>query len=318
MANTLISVVKRGFQSLVNVLYRHPLSNYKTYKRFGGYFSYRSMLQGRVLMEQCSIELPPVQSVADGLPVYFLTGKNYLYQTLYCIQSLVKVSSAKFQFILVDDGSFNNALISRANRQLPGAKVVTAAEIAVNLAKLLPETSYPYIHRKRLVYPHLKKLTDVHSMQTNNWKLVLDSDMLFLREPEELINWLETPIYPLHMVDCVEAYGYSKQLMEQLCGCTVTPLINVGAVGLNSKSINWDKLEEWIKVLEEQEGGSYYLEQALTAMLIGDSKATVLPASAYIVNPDGETLTAGKGILHHYVDLSKQYYFKTAWQKFLS
>ncbi len=300
----------------MNVLYRYPASDIKKYKRFGGYINYRRMLQGRAMMEKQSIGLPPVQSVPNGLPVYFLTGRNYLYQTLYCIQSLVKVSSAKFQFILVDDGTFDEQLIARINRQLIGAQIVTAAQITSNLAELLPEAAYPFINRKRLVYPHLKKLTDVHSLQANSWKLVLDSDMLFLREPGDLINWLNAPAHPLHMVDCVEAYGYSKQLMEELCGCPVTPLINVGAVGLKSGSINWNKLEEWIKILEEQEGASYYLEQALTAMLIGDTAATVLPASAYIVNPDADSTKAKKGILHHYVDLSKQYYFKTAWQDF--
>ncbi|RWY57335.1 glycosyl transferase [Mucilaginibacter gilvus] len=275
------------------------------------------MLSGRAMMEKRSVDLPPVASTTGGLPVYFLTGKHYLYQTLYCIQSLAKVSAAKFQFILVDDGTFDNELIYRITTQLPGATIISADVIASNLAKVLPADAYPYIHQKREVYPHLKKLTDVHTLPDNNWKVVLDSDMLFWNEPLELINWLNAPTQPLHMIDCVEAYGYSKQLMERLCGCPVTPLINVGAIGLKSQNIHWAKLEEWIKVLEEQEGASYYLEQALTAMLIGDADATVLPGKTYIVNPGAETIKDKKGILHHYVDLSKQHYFKTAWQEFV-
>ena len=314
---TITSLFIRSFQAIVNILYRHPISNLKKYKRFGGYMAYRQMLSGRALMEKRSVDLPPVPSTPGGLPIYFLTGKNYLYQTLYCIQSLTKVSAARFQFILIDDGTFDQELISRINTQLPGATVITADVIASNLARLLPANAYPFIHQKRGVYPHLKKLTDVHSLRENSWKVVLDSDMLFWSEPAELINWLNAPTQPLHMIDCVEAYGYSKPLMEQLCGCPVTPLINVGAIGLESAGIDWAKLEEWIKVLEEQEGASYYLEQALTAMLIGDTAATVLPAATYIVNPDEQIIKEKKGVLHHYVDLSKQHYFKTAWQQFV-
>ncbi|UOE48323.1 hypothetical protein MTO98_28340 [Mucilaginibacter sp. SMC90] len=304
-------------QSLINFLYRNPRSQLQKFRRFGGYLNYRSMMNGRREMERRSVELPPVISHADGLPVYFLTGKNYLYQTLYCIQSLTKFPAASFKFILVDDGSFNTELIARVAKQLPGAQVITQAHIGQNLQKNLPEARYPYLHKKRAVYPHIKKLTDVHTIPGDDWKLVLDSDMLFWHKPAELINWLNNPQQPLHMVDCTEAYGYSQQLMEQLAGSSIKPLLNVGAIGLKSAGINWDKLENWAKTLEEQEGTSYYLEQALSAMLIGNADATVLKAGDYIVNPTPDQIKTQTGVLHHYVDLSKEGYFKHAWKHFL-
>jgi glycosyltransferase involved in cell wall biosynthesis len=304
-------------QQAINFLYRNPRSKLQKYSRFGGYFNYRSMMNARKEMERRSMELPPVTSYADGLPVYFLTGKNYLYQTLYCIQSLVKASTAHFEFILVDDGSFDSALIETMAKQLPAARVITAEQINENLQKVLPEVNYPYLRKKREVYPHLRKLTDVHTIPHNKWKLVLDSDMLFWRQPVEIISWLKDPQHPLHMVDCTEAYGYSQELMELLAGSTVKPLLNVGAIGLKSAAIDWNKLENWIKTMEEQEGGSYYLEQALSAMLIGNTHTTVLKAEAYIVNPSKNQIKNKTGILHHYVDLSKEGYFKQAWKHFL-
>ncbi|MET3503634.1 hypothetical protein ABIC45_005271 [Mucilaginibacter rubeus] len=274
-------------------------------------------MNGRREMEQRSLELPPVVSHTNGLPIYFLTGKNYLYQTLYCIQSLIKSTAAQFKFILVDDGSFNAALVERVAKQLPGAQVITVKQISENLQNTLPETCYPYLHKKRAVYPHIKKLTDVHTIPGDDWKLILDSDMLFWHEPKEIITWLYAPQQPLHMIDCTEAYGYSQQLMEQLTGAPVKPLLNVGAIGLKSEAIDWDKLENWVKTLEEQEGASYYLEQALSAMMIADTDAAVLKAGDYIVNPGPDQIKNKTGILHHYVDLSKEGYFKQAWKHFL-
>jgi hypothetical protein len=90
----------------------------------------------------------------------------------------------------------------------------------------------------------------------------------------------------------------------------------VGAIGLKSEAINWNKLENWVKTLEEQEGTSYYLEQALSAMLIGKIDATVLKTGDYIVNPSADQIKNKTGILHHYVDLSKEGYFKHAWKHF--
>lgn len=272
------------------------------------------MMHGRELMEKASINLPPVTSHPDGLRIYFLTGKKYLYQTLFCIQSLSKVTGENLRFILADDGSFDEKIITRIHSQLPGAEIITKADIEKNLQEYLPEELYPILHKKRREYPHIKKLTDIHTLAGGQWKLVMDADMLFWNEPTAIINWLTRPDKPIYMQDCQNAYGYSAKLMELLCGKKIPDLLNVGVIGLNSENIDWTKLNQWVSALEEKEGTSYYLEQALTAMLIGETKATVLPANDYIVNPDNETINYRKGILHHYVDLSKEGYFKQAWK----
>lgn len=301
-------------QFLINFLYRHPKSTLELYNRFGGYSDYRKMIKSRQHMEKESAELSPVCSFPDGLPIYFLTGIKYLYQTLYCIQSLLKVTKTKFKFILIDDGSFNDTIIKQITNQLPGAEVVTSSMIDNNLNFILPQKKYPYLHHKRNVYPHIKKLTDIHTLPEKGWKLVLDSDMLFWDEPTEMLDWLKSPKVPLHMVDCKESYGYSIRLMETLCDSKIKPLLNVGAIGLNSNNINWQLLENWVKELEEAEGKTYYLEQALTAMLIGNCASEALPKDKYIVNPYYEMVLNKKGTLHHYVDLSKKEYFNTAWK----
>ena len=303
-------------QQIVNVLYRHPLSQLKRYRRFGGYFSYRAMMSGSRQMMEASLQLPPVQCYAHGLPVYFLTGKNYLYQTLFCIWSLVKFTNEEFLFILVDDGSFDSTLVTQIQKQLPGCTIVMQDEVDKNLQQRLPSQQYSHLYQKRIVYPHLKKLTDIHTLAGVDWKLVLDSDMLFWDTPHEIIQWLKKPEQPIHMVDCVESYGYSKQLMEKLSGHPIPSLLNVGAIGLNSTEINWSVLDNWMKVLEEKEGSSYYLEQALTAMLIGEQQSTILDKDQYKVNPSqGDTKPP---VLHHYVDLSKKYYYTQAWKKVIS
>jgi len=301
------------YQQIINFIYRHPKSALRKIIRFGGFISYFNLVRCRRLMRNAASGLSPVRSFPDGLPVYFLTGRDYLYQTLFCIQSLVKASQTKFKFILIDDGTFNPEIIGTINKLVLGAEVVTKSIIENNLQQLLPAHSYPVLNYKRKVYPHLKKLTDIHSLEGPPWKLVLDSDMLFLKEPKALINWLERPDQPVYMLDSSESYGYSRKLMQYLCGMKTPELLNVGAIGLKSACINWSLLETWIKTLEEKEGGSYYLEQALTAMLVGDKPATILNADDYKVNP----LTfPGKEneVLHHYVDLSKALYFKKAWR----
>lgn len=304
-------------QRLIDILYRHPMSGLRRRTQFGGLIAYRRMMRNQRSMTGACRELPPVKSHADGLPVYFLTGKKYLYQTLFCITSLNRASTEKFRFTLLDDGTIDQPIVHQIERQLPGAQIILKSEIENRLEEALPLSRFPVLRAKRKVYPHIKKLTDVHTLTGDAWKLVLDSDMLFFADPVHITNWLKAPSMSLHMKDCTESYGYSIALMEKLTGAPVPRLLNVGAIGLQSSAINWDDLENWVSILEEQEGKTYYLEQALSAMIIGGSPALELEAVKYIVNPGSTLIGTGGGILHHYVDMSKKGYYNTAWRRFI-
>lgn len=49
------------------------------------------------------------------------------------------------------------------------------------------------------------------------------------------------------------------------------------------------------------------IQQALTAMIVGDQEAVVGPEKDYVVYPSKEDIMNKKGILHHYVDVSKEW-----------
>jgi len=303
-------------QHLINTLYRYPKSNWKNIQRFGGLNSYYKMLKEKKEMIKSSHSLPKISSYPNGLPVYFLTGKDYLYQTLFCTRSLVKNSHQKFQFILVDDGSFDEKLIERAKQQMPGVEIITKKIIDRNIEKILPEKHFPYLHLKRKIYPHIKKLTDIHTIADNPYKLVLDSDMLFWNEPLEIINWLKSPNGCIYMLDSEESYGYDKNIMGLLCGKKISPLVNVGTIGIQSSTISWQDLEMWSEYLEKNYGASYFLEQALSAMVIGEQQKIILNKKDYVVNPSSIIIQETPNCkLHHYVDLSKKIYFEKAWKE---
>jgi len=302
-------------QSFVNLVYRYPRSSWDRMVKLGGVRVYIRMMRMQGRMKKAAYQLEAVTSYPDGLVIYFLTGKKFLYQTLFCIKSLAQHTSERFKFHLVDDGSFDPAMIAQIKHQLPGAEIILNDSIERHLDLVLPRDRYPVIRDRRGNYPHLKKLTDIHTLPGDDWKVVLDSDMLFVDEPRELLRWLNQPDQPIHMIDCMESYGYDRTLMEGLAGNAIAPLVNVGLIGLKSRSINWDLVEVWIKQLEDAGGKTYYLEQALTAMLLAGETCVALNPDEYIVNPSPVQIISGTGILHHYVASSKKGYFIDAWNK---
>ncbi|WP_183563767.1 glycosyl transferase [Mucilaginibacter sp. SP1R1] len=249
--------------------------------------------------------------------VYFLTGQNYWYQTAFCLHSLQKVcSDYQINGIFVDDGTITELLQQTIENQFPGSKLILNEEIETLLDLKLPRDKFPVLRNRRSSYPHLRKITDIHLL-SGDWKLVLDSDMLFFKTPDVILHWLKEPKESFFLQDKENSYYYSKSLMEFLTGSPIIPRLNVGVVGLDSKSINWINLELWIKNLEEQEGSHYYLEQALSAMLSAGQKVIIANASDYIVLPDKDEALNPSVILHHYVAGSKEWYYKNAWNQLL-
>lgn len=299
---------------LLYKLYYQPLAYIKRVKNAGilNYFATQSARRDMAAHSLLLTEEPR----AEGLPVltvYFLTGERYWYQTAFCLHSLQKVcSSLLIKAVLIDDGTFTGELKTQMQQQFPSASIISKHETDDLLNLHLPADKYPVIRKKRLVYPHLKKLTDVH-FQPGEWKLVLDSDMLFFKYPEAMVNWLQAPKKSFFLHDPITSYHYSIPLMQQLAGHPIYPNINVGAAGLKSDDINWDFVESWIEIMEKQEGKSYLLEQALSAM-IAPNDAIIANKNDYIVMPDETEVKNQMAALHHYVAASKEWYYKTAWR----
>lgn len=271
--------------------------------------------RGRRAMERAAVRLP---SAAAGhrpprLEVHFLTGRRFWYQTAFCAYSLLRHAGEPVRVVAVDDGTLDPAQAAALRRVLPHFDLVSRDATRDRLDRFLPAERYPALRAQRLVYPHIRKLTDVHAGQSG-WRLVLDSDMLFHHRPAALLDWLAAPDRPCHMTDVENAYGYSPGLLARLAGAPVPDRVNVGACGLRSDAVDWDRLEYGCRVTLEEEGSHYLQEQALTAVLLAGRECAALPADEYVVRPDRAEARRPRAALHHYVAESKAWYFRDAWR----
>jgi hypothetical protein len=269
-------------------------------------------------MEQAAYRLPAIVPKTDTpLDIYFLTGKKFWYQTCFCAYSMAQQTDLLLRPVIYDDGSLERPYQDAIRRIFPNAKIILKPDIDATIDQHLPQTKFPYLRERRLNYPNIRKLTDIHVGSTG-WKLVLDSDMLFFRTPEFLLNWLQSPQQPCHMVDTETAYGYSDTLMSALAKASIPERLNVGICGLKSEDIDWEQLEYWCKTLIEQQGTHYYQEQALIAMLMASKPRAVAIVEDYIVLPTQAEVMHPKAVLHHYVADSKSWYFRYSWKHVLS
>jgi hypothetical protein len=269
---------------------------------------------GRMAMESAALDLSPLPEPAEEAPeIFYLTGRRFVYQTVFCAVSLGRQAGRSFRFVAIDDGTLTDDDDALLRRILPGIRIVGSCEVEATLDTWLPATRYPELRRRRLIYPHLRKITDVHG-GGGGWKLVLDSDMLFHGRPNFILDWLDAPDRPCHMLDVAYAYGYSPSLLRELAGSDLPIRLNVGMCGLHSDGIDWDKLEYWCRELVAREGTHYAMEQAIVAMLTAGKPRAVAAAELYVVSPSRSEAEQPKAVLHHYTAESKAWYFRFAWR----
>lgn len=292
-------------------LYHLPIKLAQKWSRLDSYIDLQAMLE----MENATYKLRSLHT--DHLPkldIYFLTGKKYWYQTCFCAYSMARFSpDHQICPIIYDDGSLAKPYQDEILRIFPNAKIFLKTEVEATIENYLPIAKFPYLRERRLNYPNMRKVTDIHT-GSQGWKLVLDSDMLFFQTPKILLDWLQNPQNPCHMIDVETSYGYSPALMSSLANAEIADRLNVGICGLNSTDLDWEKIEYWCKTMIEAEGTHYYQEQALVAMLMAGQSCTVAPASEYIVMPTQSEAMQPQAILHHYVADSKPWYFRYAWK----
>ncbi len=319
MTNRLRGLARRlGLGKLLYRTFHVPVGLLRKCRR-EGFGNLLLSYQGRLRMEAAAGRLPPVGKPGNGpaLEVHFLSGRRFWYQTCFCASSMIRHSPVLVRPVVYDDGTLDRACEGLIRRALPQVRVVSAASIQENLDRALPASRYPTLRQRRLVYPHLRKLTDIHA-GSRGWKLVLDSDMLFFREPRFLLDWLRAPERPCHMLDVESAYGYPVGLMAELAGVPIAERLNVGVCGLRSEDIDWNRLEFWCRSLIERAGPYYYQEQALTAMLLAGRSCAISPAEDYVALPSREEVLRPRAVLHHYVAESKAWYFRYGWRHVLA
>lgn len=275
---------------------------------------------GQEMMEIAASEIAPIPKDFDEpkLPteVTFLTGERFWYQTVFCAASLLHFADRKIGVSIVDDGTLKDEHVHQFKRVLPKVRIAMAKDVEARVHEILPSDKFPTLHERRINYPHIRKLTDVHAGRTG-WQIVLDSDMLFFRSPGFLVEWLYGPDRPFHLVESATSYGYTPQLMGTLAGCDPPQNLNVGIVGLRSDDIDWERLEHWTRSMIQREGTHYFQEQALSAMLVAGRNCAAAPMADYVVKPTEDEARSPTAVLHHYVAESKNAYFRFGWRTFL-
>lgn len=309
-----MSQIRKHLSDLKTFVYRKPLEGLSKLKRWGP-DAYFNINKWRQEMEQAAYKLPiiPPDDNAQKLEVWFLTGKNFWYQTAFCLYSLSQHSNLAISPVILDDGTLGDKERKQLSTLFPSIRFIDLETSNAKFNQNFPLQHFPNIHFWRTKQLLFRKLTDVHA-NSQATRLFFDSDMLFFQRPLQLEQWVQKKDeVNIVQKDCWESYGYSRELTKQLCGKDLPERANIGVFSLNGGCVDWEQVEHWVGVMKAQEGPKYNITQCTTAMLMTQSKLEFLDAHQYQVFPEF-TQQSSDLVMGHYVSDSKPFYFSKAWK----
>lgn len=297
-----------------------PIGKMRDSLRWGGPINRRRALRGHEAMKVAARDLPPMAEpqAHSGLSVNFLSGEHYWHQTLFCFYSLQLVVDGKVDVTIYDDGSFTRGLIDLLRAKIGWVRVVSAAEAEARLDNFLARDRFPTIRTRRDTFPLMRKFADVHC-DSREYRIVLDSDMLFYRTPHALLDWAKAAEKRgIYILDIETAYGYDPVFMSEQVGREIPARVNSGVYGIHGAMVDWDEVERCCKEQLDRFGPHYFQEQALTAMQLSRDAPAPLVEADYIVKPSVAEGYKPSAALHHYVTESRRAYFDRGWRTILA
>lgn len=211
--------------------------------------------------------------------IHLLSGASRIDMALWMAASWVATTERHWRFVVHDDGTLTPDLADLVYRTLSGSRVITSLESEAALAGAL--TGYPLALKCRNLHPLSRKLFDIPFFSSGSHFLTIDTDVLFFRRPDRLLDWVSEPgrtslfledVADNSLPDAIEA--------ARLLGGALTRRINTGIIAVSKETILLPQIEECLERTSILNGDPWFIEQSLYATLASlNSIVEFLPPS---------------------------------------
>jgi len=286
-----------------NSFYKELRYIFRAFFHYGRPFSY---LSGRFLIRPKIRQAGPIGQIGqidDRYSVHILCSHQDLDMLFWSLASWYKIVENSGQVFIHEDGSFSEEDRNLIAKLLPNARLVDkkwAASLAEQVwLKDLPN-ALKYRLDKRYVFA--VKLMDARFVSDAPARLLLDTDILWFREPTELLQKLKSgknPFFMLGKTNLSFQFADGGYLDEKLSA------FNAGIIGYNAAHYPASDLEEFCKKMGPQ-SNPYFIEQSGHAWILS-RHARILPLdpARYIIKGPVNSET----VVRHYTGPRRELYW---------
>jgi hypothetical protein len=233
---------------------------------------YRDVVRPRIL------RTPPITGLTDDrCEIHVLTSAADWLNLVWALKSFYRASGRRYALCIHDDGTLTIDQTGQAHYHFPEARLISRTEADSTVLPTL--TSYPRCAEFRKTNLLAPKVFDFAHYLRSDRMLLLDSDVLFFDEPNDLLTRIENPNYRLNTVnaDVASAYTVDPVEVERQSGVRLIDRFNSGLGLIHKDSLGLDWIEEFLG-LPGIIGHFWRIEQTLFALCSSRFGVELLPS----------------------------------------
>ena len=245
--------------------------------------------------------LRPMDSGAGTLGCFMLLNKARFLEGVWSLYSF-RYFFGQCRSIVLNDGTLTFDNVAFLKRLFPGIYVPDFEANNRQIDAYLEQAGLARCREWRRKFVLFRKLVDPVCLAPSDKVLMLDSDVLHFRAPDEVRAWSERPDALLYMADTnCNPHCASSEELEDICGAPLPTHFNSGYLAIPPGAIDLGRVEHYLAAdrFERQRVSgrfSYVAEQTLYAMEGAKSGARVLPKT-YAICPDPKI---DKAVMGHF------------------
>ena len=231
---------------------------------------------------------------ASSVEMHTLTCHEHVFMYITAAKSLLRFVS-ELAVVVHDDGSLTSEDQLTIERHIPGVRVIRRQEADGALGALVAHCPSTARYREKVI--NSLELTDHLLLAKQQRMIITNSDILFLRRPDEVIRWIESGSSE---VLCV----YEKQPVQQAEFLTkrqswFPPHLTLALVCLNRPIDGASEIEEVIRQVDDDDEPWFIGQNSLPILLgkkVSADQVKFLDTETY--QASGEF--SGAAIFRHY------------------
>lgn len=256
---------------------------------------------------------------------------RYVYAYLVAIKSLLRYHN-DFSVFVHDDGSLEQADKTLISRHLPGVRIIDRHEADTRFDEAVKN---PFLSKVRNSYTSYLKLFDTTLYNQSKRIIIVDTDTLFLRRPELVIDWAINGGKPwFHMAPKgtmkskkeLAVANYSNLQKTHIQTLIIKDLEEInsqlnrnyrieqgfcsGFIGYDADTIDFSELDRLFNLLFDKFGDRIFkwgAEQTTHGLILCGKGATALPLEQYFVFTQKNAHRARDATFLHFVGENRFY-----------
>ena len=225
--------------------------------------------------------LPP----APPVPVHVLTGREDWLLAAWMLASWFAVTGMEWRIVIHDDGTLPTEAKNALQQIFPRCRFIDAAVADQTMKAVL--ASFPNCLKYRFEHPLARKIFDVPHFTEGDRFLLFDSDLLFFRRPDEILQWTRAGVEECWFnADVADSSFVSRDEARTRLGVDLWPKVNSGLCLVSKKAMDLAFCEQCLQETSVLEGKLWRVEQTLFALCASKlNRGGLLPPS-YLVTLD--------------------------------